>query len=127
MLKPISRTLLAVLLVLAVTACSSAPQGQDPAKVKIDLVTQPAPVKTGEKAVVTAKIAGLATQEGARVQLDVRLADNSGLPELLDAKSGGDGNYSIEKTFDQPGKYAIYVHLYQGELHITKKKELEVS
>ncbi|MGE6227084.1 FixH family protein [Paenibacillus chitinolyticus] len=127
MLKPISRFLLAVLLVFAVTACSSELKGQDPAKVKVDLVTEPSPVKTGEKAVVTAKISGLTTQEGARVQLDVRLADNSGLPELLDAKSSGDGNYSIEKTFDQPGKYAIYVHLYQGVLHITKKKVLDVS
>ncbi|UQZ81212.1 hypothetical protein SK3146_00368 [Paenibacillus konkukensis] len=109
------------------TACSSGQQGQDPAKIKVELSTDPVTVQAGQKVKLTATIAGLVKEEGANVQIDIRKSDNSLLPDTKDAQTVGNGQYSAEKIFDKPGTYSIYIHLYQGDLHITKKKELEVS
>jgi len=115
------------LLLMTLAACTSSPQGQDPAKVKVELATEPAAVQVGQEVKLIAKITGLEKEEGASVQFDIRKSDNSILPDTKDASSTGEGQYSAAKTFDKPGAYSIYIHLYQGELHITKKKELQVS
>lgn len=115
-----------IFLMMILAACSSNPQGQDPSSVKVELVTAPSPVQAAQKVKMIAQISGLINKE-AEVQFDIRKADNSGLPELLNAQSDGSGHYFVEKTFDQPGSYTVYIHLAQGELHLTKKKQLVVS
>ncbi|WP_282936303.1 hypothetical protein [Paenibacillus sp. RC67] len=123
----IASIVLGGLLLLSVTGCSSPQQGQDPAKVKVELASEPANVQVGQKVKLIANISGLAEEEGANVQIDIRKSDNSILPDTKDASSIGKGQYSVEKTFEKSGAYSIYIHLYQGDLHITKKKELQVS
>lgn len=108
-------------------ACSNAaPQGQDPAAVKIELASDPSPAVAKQKVKIIAKITGLIKQEGAKVAFDIRKEKDS-LPDLIDAVSDGKGNFTAEKTFDLTGTYTVYIHLYQEELHITKKKQLDVS
>jgi len=128
MKRMIAALLICGLLTFMLSACSSnsAPQGQDPSKVTIELVTDPEPVPTKQKVKITAQVTGLVKEEGAKVQFDIRRGNN-GLPELLTAEPDGKGGYSTEKTFDRDGKYTVYIHLYQGELHITKKKQFDVS
>ncbi|TBL81101.1 FixH family protein [Paenibacillus thalictri] len=115
------------LLLIGCAACSPAPKGQDPAQVKLELAAEPAPVKTGTPTKLTATITGLENTDAGNVQFEIRRSDNSGLPDTKEASPVGGGRYTAEETFDKTGKYSIYIHIYQGDLHITKKKELEVS
>ncbi|MFH5185406.1 hypothetical protein ACHHV8_23675 [Paenibacillus sp. TAB 01] len=107
--------------------CSPKPEGQDPAKVKIELTSEPTAVQTGQTVKLIATLSGLANEEEPNVQIDIRKSDNSILPDTKNANSIGNGQYSVEKIFNHPGAYSIYIHVYQGDLHITKKKELQVS
>ena len=123
--KVLCRLMTGILLIVIMSACSSNPQGQDPSSVKVELVTEPSPVQSAQKVKMTVQISGLIKKE-AQVQFDIQKLDNSGLPETLNAQSGGNGSYYVEKTFDQPGTYTVYIHLMQEELHLTKKKQLVV-
>ncbi|WP_442600597.1 FixH family protein [Paenibacillus sp. KN14-4R] len=127
MRKTIFSIILAGLLLMMVPACSSTPQGQDPAKVKVEFTTEPAAIQVGQKVKLIANISGLVTEKGADVQFDIRTSDRSVKPDLKAAQSVGKGRYEVEKMFEKPGTYSVYIHLYQEELHITKKKELQVS
>ncbi|MBE1445767.1 FixH family protein [Paenibacillus sp. OAS669] len=127
MRQSIVAIILGGLLLFNVTGCTSTQQGQDPAKIKVELASEPGAVQVGQKVKLTATVSGLDKVEGANVQIDIRKSDNSILPDTKDATSIGNGQYSVDKIFDKPGAYSIYIHLYQGDLHITKKKELQVS
>ncbi|MCQ6562381.1 FixH family protein [Paenibacillus mendelii] len=113
------------------TGCTSGTggqgQGQDPAAVKIELISDPSPASAKQNMKLIAQITGLETYKDANVQLDVRRENNEGLPEFLETQSDGKGRYSADTIFEKPGNYAIYIHLYQGELHITKQRPLEVK
>ncbi|UVI30768.1 FixH family protein [Paenibacillus spongiae] len=120
----------AVLMLGILSGCGSGGaggQGQDPAAVKIELVSDPSPASVKQNTKLIAEITGLITEKDANVQFDVRRENNEGLPEFLETKAEGKGRYTAETTFDKPGEYAIYIHLYQGELHITKKRPLTVQ
>ncbi|WP_409340598.1 hypothetical protein [Paenibacillus sp. MBLB4367] len=120
--------LLCSLLLLTLSACSNGAesQGQDPSKVMVEMVTEPTPILAKQQAKITVQVTGLIKQEGAKVQLDIRKTSNS-LPDLISAEPDGKGGFTVEKTFDKQGTYTVYVHVYRGELHITKKKQFEVT
>ena len=121
--------IVAVTVLSIMTGCTSGTggQGQDPAAVKIELISEPSPASAKQNTKLIAQITGLETEKDANVQFDVRWEDNEGLPEFLETQADGKGRYSADTTFDKPGEYAIYIHLYQGELHITKKRPLVVE
>ncbi|MBD3917181.1 hypothetical protein H8B09_00325 [Paenibacillus sp. PR3] len=127
--KMLAFVLLGCLSFMLLSGCtnSTAAQGQDPADVKVELATDPVAVKAGEPGKLIAIITGLVRSDGVQVAFDIRKPDNKGLPEIINAEAAGDGEYSAAKTFDQPGTYTIYVHLYQDDLHVTKLKKLEVQ
>ncbi|MCR8645480.1 hypothetical protein NV379_22850 [Paenibacillus sp. N1-5-1-14] len=127
MRKSIVLILLAVFMLTSIMGCSSSPQGQDPAKVKVQFVTEPKEGQAGQKLKLIAKISGLVSEKGANVQFEIRTSDKSVNPKLIKAESIGKGNYEVENVFNEPGTYTVYIHLYQEELHITKKKELQVT
>ncbi|WP_159887913.1 FixH family protein [Paenibacillus puerhi] len=112
---------------LAMTACSSGEQGQDPASVKVEMTTEPAAPVAASEVDLIAKLTGLVKADGAKVQFDIRSENKNALPDVVTAESQGNGAYSVKKTFDKPGVYTIYIHVYQGDLHITKKKEVTVT
>jgi hypothetical protein len=114
-------------LVMVAAACSSGNQGQDPASVKVELSTEPASAVAAKPVTLTAHITGLVKENDANVQFDIRSENKNELPDLVTAGSTGGGSYAAAKTFDKPGTYTIYIHLYQGDLHVTKKKQLVVS
>ncbi|OXM83046.1 Ig-like domain repeat protein [Paenibacillus rigui] len=127
MRKTIMIIVLCGLVLTHLTGCSPKPEGQDPAKMKVELASEPAAVQAGQKVKLIATISGLAKGEEAGVQFDIRKSDNTMLPDTKEASPSGNGQYSVDKVFDKPGAYSIYIHVYQGDLHITKKKELQVS
>lgn len=119
--------------VLLLASCSAAAQKDgsgdqvDEANVKVAMSTNPTTVKVGEAVQLRAEVTGLKTYDGASFAFDIRKANWKGLPELIDATLDDNTVYVANKTFTEPGEYYIYLHLYQGELHITKKKEIKVE
>jgi hypothetical protein len=114
-----------IVLVVFLLGCSSSPQGIDPAKVQIKLMSDPTTVKTAEPVKLAAEVIGIEVTEGLHLQFDIRRPDKKSLPGK-EAKLVN-GRYEAEITFEQTGTYTVYIHLYRGEDHITKQKELIVS
>ncbi|MEX2462495.1 MAG: FixH family protein [Paenibacillaceae bacterium] len=123
--KVLCRLMMGIFLLAILSACSAKPQGQDPSSVKVELVTDPSPAQSTQKVKITAQISGL-NKRGVLVQFDIQKADKSDLVDVLNAHSGEEGSYYVEKTFDEPGTYNVYIHLLQGEMHLTKKRQLVV-
>lgn len=115
-----------LMILLASCSANSSPESQDPSLIKIDMTTDPSPVIAPQRVQVIAQVSGLIKQEGARIEFDIRKSAKA-LPELARAESDGQGRFIMEKSFEEPGTYIVYIHLYQRELHITKKKEIEVT
>ncbi|TVY01988.1 hypothetical protein [Cohnella terricola] len=122
--------LVLVLTALIVTGCSSSPQAgdQDPKNIKVELTTEPAPARVGEETKLVATITGLLDEKNTTVQFEIRQSDNKGLPELIEEVDySGSGHYSANFVFKESVKYDVYIHIYNGELHVTKKKPVEVA
>ncbi|REE81551.1 hypothetical protein A8990_11876 [Paenibacillus taihuensis] len=118
-----------LLIVLLITSCSSAKEVQepDPASIKVALSTNPSPATVGKKIQLSATIIGLLDTDGAEVQFDIREPDNSGMPALVNATLNKDGTFKANHVFEKAQTYKVYIHLYQNELHISKKSELVVQ
>ncbi|QHW35416.1 hypothetical protein GZH47_31435 (plasmid) [Paenibacillus rhizovicinus] len=129
-LKYAASILVACLMIcMLITGCSSTKEtaGQDPAAIKVTLSTNPSPAVIGEKIQLSAKITGLNDTDGAQVQFDLRTSDLKALPALVNATLGDNGEYTADHVFKEAGTYKVYVHLYQDDLHMTKKSELVVQ
>ncbi|GFN31609.1 hypothetical protein [Paenibacillus xylaniclasticus] len=121
-----------IVLTVILSACSSSQSESSStpseADVKIDFTTNPAKVHTGSTVTLQSVVTGLSTLDDATFAFDIRKSDWKKLPELIDAKlDDKTGAFIADTTFAEPGSYYVYLHLYQGELHITKKKELVVE
>jgi|GEM_PF-324719 len=121
-----------MMMTIMLSACSSSQsEGNGPADgsdVKVDFTTDPAPVHAGDSITLQGLVTGLATLDGAQFAFDIRKSDWKRLPELINAKLDDKGKTFIaDTTFTEPGRYYVFLHLYQGDLHITKKKELVVE
>lgn len=114
---------------VTLTACaSSANKGdQDPKNVKVELSTVPEQVHSGEETNLQVTITGLVDEKNTDVQFEIRNSDNSGLPDLIqEVESKGKGKYTAPYVFKNAAKYDVYIHLYNQDIHITKKKPLVV-
>jgi hypothetical protein len=127
---------LRTLLLLSMTtvilaACSSSTSSgrdQDPKDVKVELLTEGVQVKAGEETIIEVEITGLMDAENSDVQFEIRRSDNKSLPDLIkEVESLSEGIYTASYTFKKIAKYDVYVHIYNEDLHITKKKPLEVT
>ncbi|MBO7744247.1 hypothetical protein I8J29_08580 [Paenibacillus sp. MWE-103] len=114
---------------MLLTGCGSTKEaeGQDPAAIQVALTTNPSPAVTGQKIQLSAKITGLNNTDGAEVQFDIRGSDTSAVPDLVNATLGEDNTYTVDHTFKEADTYRVYIHLYQDDLHMTKKTELVVQ
>ncbi|WP_372632480.1 hypothetical protein [Cohnella sp.] len=120
---------LVVLAAMGLSACSSAKPGdQDPRDVKVELRTDPAQAQAGADVKLIATVTGLVDEKNTIVQYEIRKADHSGLPELLEnVERESGGTYFAGYKFAESAAYDVYIHIYNGELHITKKKPVEVG
>ncbi|GMK40451.1 hypothetical protein PCCS19_35070 [Paenibacillus sp. CCS19] len=122
---------IAVILVLVwgLAGCGAAAQeGEvDPKDVTVEFASDPAVVKANEAVKLIVQTTGLSADITPDIQVDIRKPDNKGLPEYVKTTEAGDGQYVTNYTFEAPGTYTIYLHVMQGELHITKKKKLDVQ
>ncbi len=121
------RTILAAsavfVLIGFLTACSGgAPLNPD--SVDVTVTTEPAPAAAGSPVKLKAQLAGVPSDMASSVTFDIRAGE---LPELIDAVDEGGGLYTGTCTFPEAGVYDVFLHLYIGDLHLTKKRQVEVQ
>jgi hypothetical protein len=127
--NPISRitpVLLALVLFAALTACSSGGSASsvDPASVDVTVTTDPAPAKGNEAVKLAGQFTGIELDKSATVSFEIRVGDET---EIVDAEFAGDNTFKTDYTFTRTGINEVFVHLYTGDLHVTKKKPVEVQ
>ncbi|WP_239619243.1 hypothetical protein [Cohnella mopanensis] len=126
----LGRMLLTLSVAVAVlSACSSSTikGDQDPKAVKVDLITVPAQVHSGEETKLQVTITGLVDEKNTEVQFEIRNTDNKSLPDLIqEVESLGKGQYTAPYVFKKAANYDVYIHLYNQDIHITKKKPVVV-
>ncbi|WP_256757982.1 hypothetical protein [Cohnella sp. WQ 127256] len=117
--------LLSVFMII-MTACGTSTNqaGEDPKDVSVELVTVPAPPQAGQEIKLGANVTGLINAENTEVQFEVRAFN---IPaEIIDLDNLGGGKYETSYTFKAAAQYEVFIHLYHDDVHITKKKELDV-
>lgn len=97
--------------------------GVDPEAVELTLTHQPDIVMAGQEVELKAEFSGVTLTDGDSVTFDFRTGEE---PELVEA-TYADGKFSSRYTFPEKGIQTIYVHLYTGDLHLTKKEWMEVQ
>ncbi|ASS65522.1 MULTISPECIES: hypothetical protein [unclassified Paenibacillus] len=120
---------LAVLMLLVAAGCGSSGNApyQDESAVKVAITSDPAAV-AGTPLQLTAAIEGLVTEENLKIDFDIREETEQELPILITSKKKAQGQYEVTHTFDKPGKYVIYIHIYSGDdLHIIKRSTFDVA
>lgn len=115
--------MLAIGLLGIITACSSE-EPVDLEAIEVELSTNPETVTAGSQVDLQATVTGLSVSDKTRVRFDVRIGDE---PQLFDAVHEGNGVFSGPFTFPVEGPQAVYIHLYADDIHITKKKQVEVE
>jgi len=123
MKQKIASLMLVLALIGTMMACSSE-EPVDLEAVQAELTTNPEPVIAGSQADLQITVTGMRVSDAARATFDVRIGDK---PVLLDAVHEGDGVFSGAFTFPDNGVYTVYIHLYEDDIHITKKKQVEVK
>ena len=114
----------AALLLFGMLAACSGETVFDPSSAEVTLSTSPSPPIAGQEAVLTASFAGMQVSNKALVKFDVRIGES---PNLLTGKKAEEGSYNGSFTFPEAGVYDVYVHLYEGDLHLMKKMQVEVK
>lgn len=123
-MKPKHVALLAALVVFGMLSACSGTASVDWSAVEATLTTNPEVVKAGEQVELQASFNGAEITEKDRVTLDFRINDS---PQLIDAVYLGDGRFGGTFTFPEQGSYDVYIHLYAGDMHLMKKKTVEVN
>lgn len=113
----------AIILFGVLTACSSEPR-IDYEAVEVSLATEPESAVAGSPVELRATFTGIALSDEATVDFDIRAGEE---PELIDAANEGDGLFTASYTFPEEGIQTVFLHLYDGDIHITKKKWLEIK
>lgn len=118
-------TILAVLMLSWLTGCAASPQSSvDPAAIEVAVSTNPSPVGVNAEVKLLGIFSGIKLDESATVSFEIRNGDQL---EFVDAAFVGDNTFESTYTFKNSGINEVFVHLYSGDLHITKKKPLEVQ
>lgn len=123
MKRPLVALLVVVGLALWLSACGSG-EPVDYEAVEAVLTTKPETIAAGSPVELAVSFTGMKVTGKATVTFDVRVGEK---PVLFDAVHQGEGSFSGSFTFPEKGSYAVYIHLYVDDLHLTKKKTVEVS
>ncbi|REJ12283.1 MAG: hypothetical protein C6W59_14355 [Paenibacillaceae bacterium] len=118
--------LAAAFVLLAVLAACSRENLQQIGLVGIEasFEIEPAQARAGEAVQMKAVFTGVELDENANVQFVV-IAD--GEPTTVKHGYEGDNTFTAEYRFEQPGEYDIDLHLYYEDVHIYKKKQVNVQ
>lgn len=129
MSRKLMRTLAAGLLAALLTACGAEQGGGGAAQIdgsKVDVIlTSAEPAAAGEETTLIAELTGAVfPEELTFVQFDVREADG---PVLINGELQGEQRYTAQHRFEEPGVYDVVLHIYVEDLHLMKRKQVEVQ
>lgn len=116
--------LVAVFAIVGMLMACSSEEPVDLEAVEATLTTKPESASSGSPVELQAAFTGMKVSEKASVTFDIRVGDK---PKLVDATYKGDGVFSGSFTFPEKGSYTVYIHLYVEDIHLTKKKTVEVQ
>ncbi|WP_028545569.1 hypothetical protein [Paenibacillus taiwanensis] len=121
-LKGVAVFTFVVVLCLLIGCSKEAPVNAD--DVEASLTMKPDTIVAGQPVVLQVSFTGMKVSEKATVSFDIRAGDK---PDLFDATHKGDNVFSGSYTFSEQGKYDVYVHLFGDDVHLTRKKTVEVK
>ncbi|MGO4106664.1 hypothetical protein [Paenibacillus sp. YAF4_2] len=120
----IMTTFFVVLFILS--GCSTAapaPEDIDPASIEAFLSTDPDIPDAGKPTKLQATFTGSNLTDATTMVFEFRHNEKS---EFVDGTFKGKNAYAGNYSFQASGTYEIFLHLYNGEYHITKKAEVIV-
>ncbi|OME87964.1 hypothetical protein BK120_01180 [Paenibacillus sp. FSL A5-0031] len=120
----IAAGLLCFILVCLAACSASAPVTNDPAAIEVDLRTDPDKPVSGSPIELMADFTGAELTDSSGMTFEVRVKEE---PVFIEAKKKGQNVFSGTYTFREPGTYEVYMHLYTDDIHVTKKKQVEVQ
>jgi flagellar hook assembly protein FlgD len=125
MRKAAGRIAAALALLAVLTACSRE-NLQQIGLIGIEgtLEVEPAAVRAGEEVKMKAVFTGVKLDENANVQFVVI---KDGNPTTLKHRFEGDNTFAAEYRFGESGTYDVDLHLYYEDVHIYKKKQVNVE
>ena len=119
-----------ILLVVAVflAACSGQAPSEstetiDPTAVEAVLTTDPATPEANQEVTLAVQLTGAEFPASTTVNIDVR---QDRVPTIIKTQTKGDNVFTGTFTLPKAGVYDVYLHIYIRELHLTKKKQVEV-
>lgn len=126
MKQKVTFILIGLALFSIVTGCSenSSEEPIDLTAVEAILTTEPEVVTAGTPFKLKTTFTDMNVSDQAKVVFDFRIDEE---PTLLDAVNEGDGEFSGTFTFAEKGSYTVYIHFYDADIHLAKKKTIEVQ
>lgn len=112
------------LLVLLASCSRSASQPIDPAALEALLQTEPEMAISGTPVALKVDFTGADISNTAQLTFEIRV---NGKGKLVEASNRGNGQFIGDFTFPIPDVYDVYLHLYTDDIHLTKKKQVEVQ
>ena len=107
------------------SACSgSGGTSFNPENVEVTLATEPTPAKAGAPAELNMQLTGVPQEMRTFVDFEIRAGE---LPDLIKAENRGNGLFAGSYTFPEAGSYEVYLHLYIEDLHLIKKRQVQVQ
>lgn len=96
----------------------------NPDQLEVTLATEPSPPAAGETAELRVQLAGVPPEMRTFVDLEIRAGE---VPDLIKADNRGSGLFAGTYRFPQAGTYDVYLHLYVEDLHLIKKRQVQVQ
>jgi hypothetical protein len=70
------------------------------------------------------QLTGVPQEMRTFVDFEIRAGE---LPDLIKAENRGNGLFAGSYTFPEAGSYEVYLHLYIEDLHLIKKRQVQVQ
>lgn len=122
-----------VMMAIALAACSESKADKsdelvmvDP--ILVDLTLNSEKVSVGEKVLIQAKVtqAGEPVEDASKVEFEIT-REGGGMQVTVPIQHAEDGNYELNKSFNEPGTYRIVSHVTARGQHSMPLKELTVT
>lgn len=95
----------------------------DPTAVEAELTTDPETPGANQEVTLAVRLTGAEFPESTTVNIDVR---QDQVPIIIKTQREDNDVFTGTYTFPEAGVYDVYLHLYIRELHLIKKKQVEV-
>ncbi|MFC7680024.1 FixH family protein [Paenibacillus sp. GCM10028914] len=122
-----------ILMAIALAACNNSKAEQNDELVMVDpiivdLSLNAETVAVGEKVLIQVKVtqSGEPVEDASDVEFEI-VREGGGMKVKVPIQHVQDGNYELEKSFNEPGTYRITSHVTARGQHSMPLKELTVT